>query len=224
MEYISSSCPSCGIHFSDISFFITFCVFSLFFSGYRCVVLDSGVFHLLSEVGPGVYAGLLVGGTDACPVELSWVLSSGVSMGVFRNICFFRMTLGSFPDENCSYLFTLLIIWPEVSQHRKLQAVRYAQVLGAKMTNSRRAHTDEYSLRHLPPGFFPPQWATFNLHLPKRTTKITGRSGTVSYGITALPWVPVHVKSCVWSLRVESLFPWSFAAPSLPVHIQSQII
>ena len=157
MEYISSSCPSCGIHFSDISFFITFCVFSLFFSGYRCVVLDSGVFHLLSEVGPGVYAGLLVGGTDACPVELSWVLSSGVSMGVFRNICFFRMTLGSFPDENCSYLFTLLIIWPEVSQHRKLQAVRYAQVLGAKMTNSRRAHTDEYSLRHLPPGFFPPQ-------------------------------------------------------------------
>ena len=91
MEYISSSCPSCGIHFSDISFFITFCVFSLFFSGYRCVVLDSGVFHLLSEVGPGVYAGLLVGGTDACPVELSWVLSSGVSMGVFRNICFFRI-------------------------------------------------------------------------------------------------------------------------------------
>lgn len=160
LEYISSSCPSCGIHFSDISFCLTFCVFSLFFSGYRCVVLDSGVFPLLSEVGLGVYAGLLVGGTGACPVELSWVLSSGgqvVSVGVFRNICLLSMTLGSFSAEKWSCLFTLLIIWPEVSQHRKLQAVRHAKMLGTKMTNSRRAHTDEYSLGHPPSGFFPLQ-------------------------------------------------------------------
>ena len=40
----------------------------------------------------------------------------------------------------------------------------------------------------------------------------TGRSGPGSYGVTALPWVPVHMKPCVCPLRVESLFPsvlWS---------------
>ena len=30
-----------------------------------------------------------------------------------------------------------------------------------------------------------------------------------SYGVTALPWVPVHVKACVCPPRVESLFPQS---------------
>ena len=39
-----------------------------------------------------------------------------------------------------------------------------------------------------------------------------GRSDPGSYGVTALPWVPVHVKPCVRPPSVESLFPsvlWS---------------
>ena len=34
----------------------------------------------------------------------------------------------------------------------------------------------------------------------------TGRCGPSSYGVTALPWVPVHMKTCVRSPRVEYLF------------------
>ena len=46
----------------------------------------------------------------------------------------------------------------------------------------------------------------------------TGRSGPDSCVVTALCWVPVHVKSCVHPLRVESLFPlflWSSCTQAL---------
>ena len=39
-----------------------------------------------------------------------------------------------------------------------------------------------------------------------------------SYGVSALPWDPVHMKICVYPSRVESLLPpslWSSSAPSL---------
>ena len=46
----------------------------------------------------------------------------------------------------------------------------------------------------------------------------TGGSGPGSYGVTALPWVPVHMKPCVHPPRVESLFPpilWSSCTQAL---------
>ena len=47
---------------------------------------------------------------------------------------------------------------------------------------------------------------------PGEPPRPAGRSGPGSYGVTALPWVPVHMKPCVHPPRVESLFPpvvWS---------------
>ena len=54
-----------------------------------------------------------------------------------------------------------------------------------------------------------PQAALASSGYPPR---LTGRSGPGSYGVTALPWVPVHMKPCVHPPRVESVFPpvlWS---------------
>ena len=49
-------------------------------------------------------------------------------------------------------------------------------------------------------------------HLPPTskgdTPTLTGRSGSISYGVTApSPWVLVHRRFCVYPSRVESLFP-----------------
>lgn len=48
---------------------------------------------------------------------------------------------------------------------------------------------------------------------PGNPAKPVGRSGPDSCGVTALPWDRIHVKPCVCSLRMESLFTqglWSY--------------
>ena len=52
-------------------------------------------------------------------------------------------------------------------------------------------------LRLLPLSSFPFRWSFKN----------GGRFDPDSYGVFALPWVPVHMKACVCLSRVESLFP-----------------
>ena len=84
--------------------------------------------------------------------------------------------------------------------------------LSAKMSTSGTAHANDYSLGPLSPVSLPPQWATDDPSLPRRPPRPTGGSGPDSYGVSALSWVPVHVKPCVCPPRVESLFPqvlWS---------------
>ena len=44
------------------------------------------------------------------------------------------------------------------------------------------------------------------------------RSSPGSYGVTALPWVPVHVKLCVHPPRVESLCPPVCETPAFKPH------
>ena len=63
-------------------------------------------------------------------VELGLVLLVGraVSRGMFRGICALRMTLGSLSANGWGCVPTLLVVWPEVSQHLSLQAVRWGQV------------------------------------------------------------------------------------------------
>ena len=63
--------------FSIVSFCVTFSVCGLLSSGCRIIVLASGVCPLVGEVGPGACAGLLVGGTGACPLVVgAWSCSS----------------------------------------------------------------------------------------------------------------------------------------------------
>lgn len=56
--------------------------------------------------------------------------------------------------------------------------------------------------------------------LPPRLSRPAGGSGPDPSGVAALAWVPVHVKSCVCSPRVESLFPrllWTQASLTIKV-------
>ena len=55
-------------------------------------------------------------------------------------------------------------------------------------------------------SILPPPWATCDPCLPKRSS-VTHQQFSPGYsGVTALGWVPVHVKTCVCPPRAESLF------------------
>ena len=59
--------PSSAAYFSVFSFCLTYCVYGLLSAGCRVIVpLASVVCPLVSEVGPGVSVGFLLGRTGAC--------------------------------------------------------------------------------------------------------------------------------------------------------------
>ena len=97
--------------------------------------------------------------------------------------------------------------------------------LGAKMTTSGRAHIDQYS-----PGLhsqYPCPHSELQLTptTPGDPPVPTGKSSPGFCGVTALCWVPVHVKSCVHPLRVESLLPpvlWSSCTVGGPTDEQNK--
>ena len=91
--------------------------------------------------------------------------------------------------------------------------------LCAKMVTSRRVHAGQYSLGSSTTS----DLITTSLGEPSRPT---GRSGPDSYGVTALPWAPVHVKPCLHPPRVECLFPLSpVEVPhTSPAGLQSQML
>ena len=148
-----------------------------------------------------------MGGTGACPlmVELGLVpLGRAMSRGVFKGGCGFRMTLGRLSADGWGCVPVLLVVWPEMSQHWSLQAVRWGQFLLPSPLG-------ELTLMNIPWGLClqcpcphsEPQLTPTSLGDPPRPA---GRSGSGSYVVTALPWVPVHVKPYVHLSRVESLF------------------
>ena len=51
------------------------------------------------------------------------LVGRAVSGGVFRGGCELSMTLGSLSADRWGCVPTLLIVWPEASQHWSLQAV-----------------------------------------------------------------------------------------------------
>ena len=130
-----------------------------------------------------------------------------MSSGVFRGGGTLRMTLSSLSDDGWGCALTLLVVWPEVSQHWRLQAVGWGQVLVPKWQTPA-----ELTLMNIPWGLC--QQCPC-LHSEPELTPISPGDlprpasgfGPGSYGVTALPWVPVHVKSCVHLPRVKSLFP-----------------
>ena len=56
------------------------------------------------------------------------LVGRAMSKGVFRGGCEIRMTLGSLSADGWCWVSTLLVVWPEVSQHWSLQAVGWGQV------------------------------------------------------------------------------------------------
>ena len=76
------------------------------------------------------------------------------------------------------------------------------------MADSGRAHAKEYFPELLLPVSLSPWWATATPRLCRRPSKPAGRSGSVSYGVTApFPWVLMCTLLCLCPPRVESLFP-----------------
>lgn len=101
------------------------------------------------------------------------------------------------------------LFWSEVFQHWSLQAVGWDQVSMQKWQ----------SLEHTPRNILIIkvaclQWATSDSWLPRDSLRLSGRS-MGSYGVTALPWVPVHMKICVNCPRVSLYFLKSCRDPAL---------
>ena len=106
---------------------------------------------------------------------------------------------------------TLLDVWSEVFQHWSVQAVGWGQVSMQKW-QSLGAHTKEYSLGPPSSKSLPCQCVTPDPWLLRNCLRLASRS-MGSYGVTALPWVPVHMEICVRCPRVESLFPQVLRSP-----------
>ena len=94
------------------------------------------------------------------------------------------------------------------------------------MVTSRRAHIEEYSLGPPLPVSLPHSGPQPIPASPGDSPKPTGRSNWGSCGVTALPWVPGHMKPRVHPPRVESLLPsvlWS-SCTQVPLALQSQML
>ena len=130
-----------------------------------------------------------------------------MSGGVFRGGCALRTDVRQPVCWWWGCVPTVLVVWPEASQHWRLQAVWRGQVSVPKSPPPEEL-TQMCILwglcQQCPCLHSEPQ---LNPASPGDPLRPAGRSSPGSYGVTALPWVPVHVKPCVCPPRVESLFP-----------------
>ena len=114
-------------------------------------------------------------------------------------------------------VLTLLVVWPEAFHHWNLQAVRWGKILVPKWQ---------------PPGKLTlmriPWVSTISVLVPRVSHSLplspsggpprpTGRSGPHSYGVIAVPLVPVHTKQCLCPPRVASVSP----SPVEPLYSRS---
>ena len=195
------SCSFGGIYFSAVSFCLTFYVCCLRFWGCRFVVL------LASGACP------LVGGTGSCPS--GW---QPISRAVFRGGSALSTTLGSLSAGGWSCVPTLLVVWPEMSQHWSLQVVGWGKVFVQKWPPPGEITliSVSCSLSHqCPCPHCEPQLTPTSPGDPPRPA---GWSGPGFYGVTTLPRVP-----CTWNLvcalqELSFCFPQSCAAPALQPH------
>ena len=66
------------------------------------------------------------------------------------------------------------------------------------------AHADDYSQEPLPPVSFPHKSHSQTTPIPvfpEDPPRTAVRSDPNSYGVSALPWDPVHMKSCVHAFQ-----------------------
>lgn len=130
-----------------------------------------------------------------------------VLLSIFRCGCGLWKALGSPSVDGWGCDPTLLVVWSEVFQHWSLQAVGWDQVSMQKWQSLEHTPRNSLIIKVL---VLPV--ATSDSWLPKRLSRLSGRF-MGSYGVTALPWVPVHMKICVNCPRVESLFPQVLQRP-----------
>ena len=81
----------------------------------------------------------------------------------------------------------------------------------SNMATSRGVHADDYFLSPLPPMMQRIMGQSSPL-FPGDPPRTAVRSNSDSYGVSALPWDPVHMKACVHLSRMGSPFPsilWS---------------
>ena len=94
------------------------------------------------------------------------------------------------------------------------------------MADSRRAHAKEYFPELLLPISFSPRWATATPAFSGDPPTLTGRSGSVFYGVTApFCWVLMCTLLCVYPPRVGSVSPSpAKVLQSNPASLQSLIL
>ena len=133
------------------------------------IPLASGVCPLMDEFGPGAWAGLLVGGTGACPlvggVGSCPSVGRAMSVGVFWGVFELSMTSGSLSADGWSACLSGWLAW-------SIPALEPAgcsvwESLPAKMKTCRRAPTGENSLGLPLPLSLHPPWAAANPLLPR---------------------------------------------------------
>ena len=120
---------------------------------------------------------------------------------------------------------TLLVLQPEVSQHWSLQPVGWNQVLMTK-----RQPLGEFTPMNIPWGLCHQCPCLHNESLltpacPGGPARCMGRSGPGSYGVTALPWVPMHMKHFAHPPRLESLsslLVWSSCMQKAPLAFKAK--
>ena len=129
-------------------------------------------------------------------VELGLVhlVGRAKSWGMFRGSSGLWMTLCRLSADGWCCVPTLLVVWPEASQHWSLQAVGWGQVSVPKWRP-----LGELMLLNIPWGLHhqcscphsEPQLTPASSGDPPRPA---GRSGPGSYGVIALSWVPGLMK------------------------------
>ena len=113
--------PLSGTYFSAVSFCLTFCVCGLCSIVCGVVVpVASDVCPFLGEVGPGACTRLLMGGIGACLLVGGAVSclsgGQGLSRSVLREL-WSQDILSSLSADGWGCVFTILVVWPEASQH-----------------------------------------------------------------------------------------------------------
>ena len=213
--------PFSGTYFSAISFCVTFYIHGLCFLGFRIIILlGCGFCPPISKAGPTrlVHASWWVE-LGSIPLE-----GRAVSKGVFTDSRWLRTALVSLSPDWWGCVLTLLVVWPEAFHHWNLQAVGWGKILVPKWQPP-----GKLTLKRIP-------WvSTISVLVPRVSHRLplspswgpprpTSRSGPRSYGVIALPLVPVHMKPCLFPPRVESVSP----SPVEPLYssstgLQSQI-
>ena len=131
-----------------------------------------------------------------------------MSRPLVRSSCGLRKCLGSLSADGWVCALTLLVVWPEGSQHWTLQAVGWGQVLMPKCWSPgwlMPMNTPQYLYHQCSCPHSEPQPPSASLGGPPRPS---GRSGPGSYEVTAFSLGPsVHETLCVSSKRGVSLSP-----------------
>ena len=129
-----------------------------------------------------------------------------VGRAMFRGSSWLRKSLGSLSADGFDCVPAHCVVCLNASQHLSLWTAGWGQVLVPKCQPPQElTHADECSLIYQAPESVSPGWATATS--PGDPPRPADRSSPGFCQITAFALGPVHVRFCVCTLRVKSLFP-----------------